>query len=149
VEYADRILPLEDEEISKEMTRLLKKRKVNIVTGAKVLPETLEKADGRVSIQAETASGVQTFAAEKLLVSVGRQANVENIGLEATEIKVERGVIVVNEHFQTAEPHIYAIGDVIGGLQPWSTWLVSIRSRWITAKCQSAHTVGLRWPMSA
>jgi dihydrolipoamide dehydrogenase len=117
VEYADRILPLEDEEISKEMTRLLKKRKVNIVTGAKVLPETLEKADGRVSIQAETASGVQTFAAEKLLVSVGRQANVENIGLEATEIKVERGVIVVNEHFQTAEPHIYAIGDVIGGLQ--------------------------------
>jgi dihydrolipoamide dehydrogenase len=117
VEYADRILPLEDEEISKEMARLLKKRKVNIVTGAKVLPDTLEKSDGRVSIQAETAGGVQTFAAEKLLVSVGRQANVENIGLEATEIKVERGVIAVNQHYQTAESHIYAIGDVIGGLQ--------------------------------
>jgi dihydrolipoamide dehydrogenase len=117
VEYADRILPLEDEEISKEMARLLKKRKVNIVTGAKVLPDTLEKSDGCVSIQAETAGGVQTFAAEKLLVSVGRQANVENIGLEATEIKVERGVIAVNQHYQTAESHIYAIGDVIGGLQ--------------------------------
>lgn len=117
VEYADRILPLEDEEISKEMARLLKKRKVNIVTSAKVLPDTLEKSDGRVSIQAETAGGVQTFAAEKLLVSVGRQANVENIGLEATEIKVERGVIAVNQHYQTAESHIYAIGDVIGGLQ--------------------------------
>jgi len=117
VEYADRILPLEDEEISKEMARLLKKRKVNVVTGAKVLPETLVKADGKVTIKAEVAGGEQSFTAEKLLVSVGRQANVENIGLEATEIKVERGVIQVNEHYQTAESHIYAIGDVIGGLQ--------------------------------
>jgi len=117
VEYADRILPLEDEEISKEMARLLKKRKVNVVTGAKVLPETLVKADGKVTIKAEVAGGEQSFTADKLLVSVGRQANVENIGLEATEIKVERGVIQVNEHYQTAESHIYAIGDVIGGLQ--------------------------------
>jgi dihydrolipoamide dehydrogenase len=117
VEYADRILPLEDEEISKEMARLLKKRKVNIVTGAKVLPESLEKADGKVTIKADVRGKEQSFSAEKLLVSVGRQANVENIGLEATEIKIERGCIVVNEHFQTAEPHIYAIGDVIGGLQ--------------------------------
>ncbi len=117
VEYADRILPFEDEEVSKELARLLKKRKVNIVTGAKVLPESLEKGEGKVSIQAEVKDGVQTLEAEKVLVSVGRQANVENIGLEATEIKVERGVVVVNEFFQTAEPHIYAIGDVIGGLQ--------------------------------
>lgn len=117
VEYADRILPLEDEEISKEMARLLKKRKVNVVTGAKVLPDSLEKGDGKVMIKAETASGEQSFMAEKLLVSVGRQGNVENIGLEATEIKVDRGTIVVNEYFQTAESHIYAIGDVIGGLQ--------------------------------
>ncbi|MFD2371864.1 dihydrolipoyl dehydrogenase [Brevibacillus sp. GCM10020057] len=117
VEYADRILPLEDEEVSKELTRLLKKRKVNIVTSAKVLPESLEKGEGRVMLQAETGSGVLSFEAQKVLVSVGRQANVENIGLEATEIKVERGVVVVNEHFQTAESHIYAIGDVIGGLQ--------------------------------
>ena len=117
VEYADRILPFEDEEVSKELARLLKKRKVNIVTGAKVLPETLEKGEGKVSISAETKNGVDRFEAEKVLVSVGRQANVENIGLEATEIKIERGVVVVNEHFQTAESHIYAIGDVIGGLQ--------------------------------
>ncbi len=117
VEYADRILPMEDEEVSKEMARLLKKRKVNIVTSAKVLPESLEKGEGRVMIQAETAGGVLSFEAQKVLVSVGRQANVENLGLEATEIKVERGVVVVNEHFQTAESHIYAIGDVIGGLQ--------------------------------
>ena len=117
VEYADRILPTEDEEVSKEMARLLKKRKVQIVTGAKVLAESVEKGDGLVKIQAETANGVQTFEAVKILVSVGRQANVENLGLEATEIKVEKGAVVVNEHFQTAESHIYAIGDVIGGLQ--------------------------------
>ncbi len=117
VEYANRILPLEDEEISKEITRLLKKRKIKIVTSAKVLPETLEKGEGRVTVKAEVNGSQESFTAEKLLVSVGRQANVENLGLEATEIKVERGVIVVNEHFQTAESHIYAIGDVIGGLQ--------------------------------
>lgn len=117
VEYADRILPLEDEEISKEMTRLLKKRKVKIVTEAKVLPETLRKENGQVTIEAELAKGKESFTADKILVSVGRAANVENIGLEATEVKVERGVIVVNEHFQTAESHIYAIGDCIGGLQ--------------------------------
>lgn len=117
VEYADRILPLEDEEVSKEMARLLKKRKVNIVTSAKVLPESLEKGEGRIMIQAETTDGVHSFEAQKVLISVGRQANVENIGLEATEIKVERGAVVVNEFYQTAEPHIYAIGDMIGGLQ--------------------------------
>ncbi|MCM3077994.1 dihydrolipoyl dehydrogenase [Brevibacillus invocatus] len=117
VEYADRILPTEDEEVSREMARLLKKRKIQVVTGAKVLAESVEKREGMVKIQAETANGVQTFEAVKILVSVGRQANVENLGLEATEIKVEKGAIVVNEHFQTAESHIYAIGDVIGGLQ--------------------------------
>lgn len=117
IEYGDRILPFEDEEISKEMTRLLKKRKVNIVTGAKVLPETLEKGDFGVRIKAEIGGEQKEFAAEKVLVSVGRQANVEGIGLEATEVKVEKGFIQVNPHFQTAESHIYAIGDVIGGLQ--------------------------------
>jgi dihydrolipoamide dehydrogenase len=117
LEYADRILPFEDEEVSRELARLLKRRKVNIVTGAKVLPESVVKAGGQVTVQAEVNGEVQSFSAEKMLVSVGRQANVENLGLEATEVKVERGVIVVNEHFQTAEPHIYAIGDVIGGLQ--------------------------------
>lgn len=117
IEAAPNILPFEDEEISKEMQRLLKKRKVKLVTGAKLLTEQVQTADGKVTVHAELASGVQSFTADKLLLSVGRKANVENIGLEATEIKVERGVIVVNEHYQTAEPHIYAIGDCIGGLQ--------------------------------
>ncbi|HZG14756.1 MAG TPA: dihydrolipoyl dehydrogenase [Candidatus Bathyarchaeia archaeon] len=117
VEYADRILPFEDAEVSRELTRLLKKRNITIVTSAKVLPETVTKSDGKVTVAAEVSGAQQSFTADKLLVSVGRMANVENLGLEATEIKVERGVIAVNEHFQTAESHIYAIGDVIGGMQ--------------------------------
>ncbi|MEH7236998.1 dihydrolipoyl dehydrogenase [Bacillus sp. JJ1562] len=116
LEYADRILPTEDHEISKEMQRLLKKKGVKIVTGAKVLPETLEKGDG-ITIKAEHKGEAKSFTAEKVLVSVGRQANVENIGLENTEIVLEKGYITTNEFFQTKESHIYAIGDVIGGLQ--------------------------------
>lgn len=116
VEYADRIIPTEDKDISKEMQRLMKKKGITIVTSAKVLPETLVKGDG-VAISAEVKGGLKEFKAEKLLVSVGRQANTEGIGLDNTEIQVERGNIVTNEFFQTKESHIYAIGDVIGGLQ--------------------------------
>ncbi|RXT13814.1 dihydrolipoyl dehydrogenase [Ammoniphilus sp. CFH 90114] len=117
VEFAERILPLEDADISKEMARLLKKRKITIHTGARVLPESLTKGDNGVSIKADKKSGSLEIHAEKLLICVGRMANVENIGLDNTDAKVEGGYIQVNPYFQTAENHIYAIGDVIGGLQ--------------------------------
>lgn len=116
LEYAPRIIPTEDHDVSKEMQRLMKKRGVKIVTGAKVLPETLSKGEG-VSISAEVKDAVKEYKAEKILVSVGRQANVEGIGLENTEIEIEKGFIKTNEFFQTKESHIYAVGDVIGGLQ--------------------------------
>lgn len=116
IEYADRIIPTEDKEISKEMQRLMKKKGINIITSAKVLSETLVKGNG-ITISAEVKGNQKTFKAEKLLVSVGRMANVEGIGLDNTEIQVEKGCIVTNEFFQTKESHIYAIGDVIGGLQ--------------------------------
>ncbi|MFE7060942.1 dihydrolipoyl dehydrogenase [Sutcliffiella sp. NPDC057660] len=117
LEYADRVLPTEDKEVSKEMQRLLKKRGIKVVTSAKVLPETLEKAADSVTIKAEHKGEEKSFTAEKMLVSVGRQANVEGIGLENTDIQVEKGFIKTNDRFQTKESHIYAIGDVIGGLQ--------------------------------
>lgn len=116
IEYADRIVPTEDKEVSREMQRAMKKKGVKIVTSAKVLSETLQKGDG-VTISAEVKGETKEFSAEKLLVSVGRQANVEGIGLENTEIQLERGFIQTNEYFQTKESHIYGIGDVIGGLQ--------------------------------
>lgn len=117
VEYADRILPLEDEEISKEMTRLLKRRKIKVHTGVKVLPESFSVVDGKAVIKGESGGKELPFTAEKILVSVGRLANTEGIGLENTGIKLEKGNILVNEVYQTAESHIYAIGDCIGGLQ--------------------------------
>ncbi|MGE8204453.1 dihydrolipoyl dehydrogenase [Heyndrickxia sp. NPDC080065] len=117
IEYADRIVPTEDHEISKEIARIMKKKGVKIVTSAKVLPETIVKADEEVSISAEIKGEQQIFTGEKILVSVGRMANTENIGLQNTDIQVEKGFIQVNDYFQTKESHIYAIGDVIGGLQ--------------------------------
>ncbi|AIC98800.1 dihydrolipoyl dehydrogenase [Bacillus subtilis] len=117
IEYADRILPTEDLEISKEMESLLKKKGIQFITGAKVLPDTVTKTSDDISIQAEKDGETVTYSAEKMLVSIGRQANIEGIGLENTDIVTENGMISVNESCQTKESHIYAIGDVIGGLQ--------------------------------
>ncbi|MGG1862857.1 dihydrolipoyl dehydrogenase [Bacillus safensis] len=117
IEFADRILPTEDHDISKEMEKLLSKKGITFVTNAKVLPDSVEKQENLVTIQAEKDGDIQTFEAEKLLLSVGRVPNIEGIGLENTDIQTEKQGIVVNEHYQTKESHIYAIGDVIGGLQ--------------------------------
>jgi len=117
LEYGDRIIPTEDHEISKEMQRVMKKKGIKIVTNAKVLPETLIKENGSVRISAEVKETIKEYTAEKILVSVGRQANVEGIGIENTDIEIKNGVINTNSYYQTKESHIYAIGDVNGGLQ--------------------------------
>jgi dihydrolipoamide dehydrogenase len=117
IEYESRLVPLEDEEISKELERLFKKRKIKVITGAKVIAESVKIVNEAVELQVEYKGDQVVYAAEKVLVSVGRLANIENIGLESTDIKLERGVIRVNAMMQTSESHIYAVGDVIGGLQ--------------------------------
>ncbi|WP_017380049.1 dihydrolipoyl dehydrogenase [Paenisporosarcina sp. TG-14] len=117
IEYADRIIPTEDADVSKEMQKLLSKKGITFATSAKVLADTLETSDGTVTISAEFKGETKTFTAEKMLVSVGRQANVEGIGIENTDIVVDKGFVQVKNTFQTKESHIYAIGDVIGGLQ--------------------------------
>ena len=116
LEYADRVVPTEDADVSKEMKRQLEKKGVQVVTGAKVLPETLDKENG-VTISAELGEKRQSYTAEKMLVSVGRSPNTEDIGLQNTTIKTDRGYLLTNKNYQTEESHIYAIGDVIGGLQ--------------------------------
>ncbi|GAS82767.1 MULTISPECIES: dihydrolipoyl dehydrogenase [Paenibacillus] len=118
VEAAAHVLPAEDEDVAREMQRLLGKRGVRFLTGAKVLTETYSTDQEGIQIDVQLGDDKQeTLRAEKMLVSVGRQANVENIGLENTDIKLERGFIAVNQQLQTGEGHIYAIGDCIGGLQ--------------------------------
>src|SRR5690625_2776505 len=116
IEYGEQILPTEDADVAKEAEKLLKKRGITFVKGAKTLTDTLSKEKG-VSVEAEVDGKTESFHAEKMLVSVGREANTTNIGLENTDIVVENGVLQTNEFFQTKESHIYAIGDVIGGMQ--------------------------------
>lgn len=117
VEMAQQILPGEDEEAARELSRLLQKRGVNILTGVELRPETYTSGEGGVSISAAHQGQDITFEASQMFVSIGRTANVEDIGLENTDIRVEKGSIAVNAHFQTGESHIYAVGDCIGGLQ--------------------------------
>src|SRR5699024_3362317 len=116
VEFLDRILPTEDEAVAKEVEKLLKKKGVIFEKNAKVLGETLEKDKG-ITVKVELDGKEKTYQAVKMLVSIGRFANTTNIGLENTDIDVENDVIKTNEFYQTKEYHIYAIGDVIGGMQ--------------------------------
>jgi dihydrolipoamide dehydrogenase len=117
VEYLPAVLPLEDADVSAELGRILKKRKVSVMTGAKVLADTLDKSGTGVRIDVQRDQAIETLAADLILVAVGRRPVVEGIGLEATEIQLENGAIVVDQNYRTKELNIFAIGDVIGGLQ--------------------------------
>lgn len=117
LEYGSRILATEDEDVSREMERLLKKRGIRIVTQAKLLTESFVKTDQVIQVNVEVNGNLQWFEAERMLISIGRVANTEGIGIENTDIEIESGYIKVRESYQTKEPHIYAIGDCIGGMQ--------------------------------
>jgi dihydrolipoamide dehydrogenase len=114
VEYLPRLVPVEDEEISKELARIFKKRGIDINTGAKF--EKVEKTDTGVKVTYTTSDGKQIVKeAEKVLIAVGRGPRTEGIGLEKTKIKTERGFIAVDPYQQTVEPGIYAVGDIVAG----------------------------------
>jgi dihydrolipoamide dehydrogenase len=115
IEFLPRVVPAEDEEISKELARSFKKRGIDINVGAKV--ETVEKTKNGAKVTFTASDGKTVVKeAEKVLVAVGRAPRTENIGLENTKITPERGFIKVNEWMQTDEPGIYAIGDIVAGL---------------------------------
>ncbi|MFN3366044.1 MAG: dihydrolipoyl dehydrogenase [Exiguobacterium mexicanum] len=113
IEVGERLLPLEDKAVSREVERLLKKRGVRVLKNITVDPERTEVATDAVSL----AVGEETISVECVLVSVGRVANTEHLGLQNTSIVVENGVIQVDEQYRTKERHIFAIGDCIGKLQ--------------------------------
>jgi dihydrolipoamide dehydrogenase len=115
VEFLPRVVPVEDEEISKEIMRLFKKRGIDVNTGARV--EKVEKTEGGVKVIFTDSNGkTQVKEAEKLLVAVGRAPRTDDIGIDRIKAELERGFIKVNEAQETAEPGIFAIGDVVAGL---------------------------------
>lgn len=112
VELMPRLVPLEDEEVSKDLERSFRKRGIKSQVDTKL--EKLEKTDTGVVVTGKTAKGEAVkLEAEMLLVAVGRMAYTEGLGLEGTKIKVERGFIQVDEFQQTGEKGVYAIGDVV------------------------------------
>ena len=114
VEMLPRVVPVEDEDISKELDRAFRKQKIRVETGARA--ENIQKIGKCVRLQLTTKDGKQEqLEAEKLLVAVGRKPNTENIGLENTRVELDRGFIKVTPYQQTNEPGVYAIGDVVAG----------------------------------
>ena len=112
VELMPRLVPLEDEEVSKDLERSFRKRGIKSQVDTKL--EKLEKSDKGVVVTGKTSKGEAVkLEAEMLLVAVGRMAYTEGLGLEGTKIKVERGFIQVDEFQQTGEKGVYAIGDVV------------------------------------
>ncbi len=115
LEYAPGLVPSEDVEIGKELLRSFKKRGIDCHISAKV--EKVERTKDGVKVTfTDSAGKPQVKEAEKVLIAIGRAPRTDNIGLERTKIKSERGFLETDEYMQTAEPNIYAIGDIVAGM---------------------------------
>ena len=115
VEMIDRILPVEDEEISQLARKQFEKQGIKFLTASTV--KSVKKSANDITATIESGGKTQEVKADRLISAVGIVGNIENIGIENTKIKVEKGHIIVNEWLQTGEAGIYAIGDVVGA--PW------------------------------
>jgi dihydrolipoamide dehydrogenase len=115
IEVLDRILPVEDKEISVFAKKSFEKQGIQIYTGTTL--KSVKKNQDSVTATLEIAGKLQEITVDRVISAVGIVANIENLGLEKTKIKVEKGHIVTNEWGATEEPGIYAIGDVASG--PW------------------------------
>ena len=113
VEFMPRIVPVEDEEVSKELEKQFKKQGITIMTNAEVTK--VDTSGNGIKATVKTAQGEQVLEADILLSAVGVVANLENIGLEALGIKTEKGKIIVDANQQTNVPGVYAIGDCTPG----------------------------------
>jgi dihydrolipoamide dehydrogenase len=122
LEYLPRIVPLEDKDVSQLVERSFTKRGMKVMTSARFDAAKVEKTKDGVCVDVGPEGGKsEEVRADVMLVAAGRAANVEEIGLETTKVEVEKGIIKVNGKMRTREPHIYAIGDVVGGL-----WLAHV-----------------------
>ena len=113
VEYLPRMMPLEDEEVSKTMERAFRKLRATVLTSTTV--KGVKIAGDRCEVEIEGKKGPETLTADVVLSAVGVQANIEGIGLEELGIAVERGKIAVDEYYRTNVAGVYAIGDIVKG----------------------------------
>jgi dihydrolipoamide dehydrogenase len=113
LEMLPRLVPVEDEDVSKELARVYRKRTINFHTGAKV--EKVEKTKSGIAVTFSVGGKQEKIEAEKILIAVGRKPRTENVGLEKTRIKTDRGFIKTDSWTQTNEPGVYAIGDIVLG----------------------------------
>jgi dihydrolipoamide dehydrogenase len=113
VEFMDRIVPVEDEEVSKALEKSYKKSGITIMTSSEVTKVDTKGAGCKVTVK--TAKGEEVLECDVVLSAAGVVSNLENIGLEEVGILVDKGKIQVNEYYQTNMPGYYAIGDVVPG----------------------------------
>ena len=113
VEYLPNLVPLEDEDVSKQFGRSFKKAGIKVMTNASV--ETVDITGKKIKATVKTKKGEEVLEADIVLSAVGIKSNIENIGLEEVGIMVDRDKIIVNDWYQTNIPGYYAIGDVVPG----------------------------------
>src|SRR5258706_2916109 len=113
VEFMPRVVPVEDEDISKELEKNLKKQGIDIMTGSEVT--AVDTSGNGVKATVKTPDGEKTLEADILLSAVGISANIEGIGLEEMSIKTDKGKVLVDKYYQTNVPGVYAIGDCYPG----------------------------------
>ena len=117
LEYLPSIVPLEDADVAKLVERSFQKRGMTVMTNAQFDASSVTTDDEGVCLMVgPEGKEPAELRAETMLVATGRSANIEDIGLETTKVETDRGVIQVNGRMRTKEPHVYAIGDIIGGL---------------------------------
>ena len=114
IEYLPRMLPLEDEEVSKTMERSFRKLRATVLTSTTVKSVKVN-ADGKCEVEIEGKKGTEILTADGVLSAVGIKSNIERIGLEELGIRVERDKIVVDRFYRTDAQGVYAIGDIVGG----------------------------------
>ncbi len=113
VEFMDRIVPVEDEEVSKQLEKSLKKAGIDILTKSEVTSVDTSGALSKVNIK--TAKGTEVIEAEVVLSAVGIMPNIENLGLEEVGVKVDKGRVLVDDFYKTNIEGVYAIGDIVKG----------------------------------
>jgi dihydrolipoamide dehydrogenase len=113
VEFLPTILPIEDEEVSKEVAKSFKKSGIDMMTNASV--ESVDTSGAGCKVKVKTAEGIKEIEADIVLSAVGIQTNLENLGLEALGIKTDKGKVIVDDFYGTNVKGVYAIGDIVKG----------------------------------